>query len=101
MANTKIEFLVKAPKKEEVYLVGNVKALGEWDASKGILLTYCKELNCYHASKMLPLDAKIEFKVLAGKTWEQVEKGTWFEDVPNHSITAKKGTKVEVEVANF
>ena len=101
MANTKIEFLVKSPLKDELYLVGNVKALGEWDASKGVLLTYCAECGRYTASKMLPADTNVEFKVLAGKTWDAVEKGTWGEDVANHAFVATKGTKVEVEVLNF
>lgn len=101
MANTKVEFLVKAPCKDELYLVGNVPALGEWNAAKGAKLTYCNECGCYTASKLLPVDSNVEFKVLAGKTWDAVEKGTWGEDVANHAFVAVKGTKVEVEVLNF
>lgn len=101
MANTKIEFLVSAPVKDELYLVGNIPALGEWNAAKGVKLTYCAECGRYTASKLLPADANVEFKVLAGKTWDAVEKGAWGEDVANHAFVAAKGTKVEVEVLNF
>ncbi len=101
MANTKIEFLVKAPHKDELYLVGNVSALGEWNPAKGVKMTYCEECGCYTASKLLPVDTNVEFKVLAGKTWDAVEKGTWGEDVANHAFVATKGTKVEIEVYNF
>lgn len=101
MANTKVEFLVKAPVKKEVYLVGNVAALGEWDAAKGVKLSYCEECGCYTASKLLPVDANVEFKVLAGKNWDAVEKGAYGEDVANHAFVATKGTKVEIEVLNF
>ncbi len=101
MANTKIEFLVKAPTTGDLYLVGNVKALGEWDASKAVKLNYCEECGKYTVSKLLPLDSFIEFKILAGKTWDKVEKGTWCEDIANHTFVATKGTKVEIEVYNF
>lgn len=101
MANTKVEFLVKAPIKDEVYIVGSIKALGEWDPAKAVKLSYCTECGQYQASKLLPLDTNIEFKVIAGKTWDYVEKGTWGEDVANHAFVARKGTKVEVEVFNF
>ncbi|MDE5715329.1 MAG: hypothetical protein K2I42_04275 [Anaeroplasmataceae bacterium] len=101
MANTKVEFLVKAPAGNDLYLVGNVLALGEWNATKGVKLTYCDECGLYTASKLLPAGENIEFKVLAGKSWDAVEKGTWGEDVPNHAFVASKGIKVEVEVVRF
>ena len=101
MANTKIEFLVKAPVKADLYLVGNIPALGAWDAAKGVKLTYCEECGLYTASKLLPADTNVEFKVLAGKSWDAVEKGAWGEDVANHAFVAAKGTKVEIEVVKF
>ena len=101
MANTKIEFLVKAPQNEELYLVGNIPALGEWNPTKGVKLSYCKECGKYTVSKLLPVDTNVEFKVLAGKTWDAVEKGNWGEDVANHAFVAAKGTKVEIEVLSF
>ena len=101
MANTKIEFLVKAPAQAEVYLVGNVPALGDWNPAKGLKLTYCADCGCYTGSKLLPADTNVEFKVVAGKSWDAVEKGTWGEDVANHSFVAVKGTKVEIEVVRF
>lgn len=101
MANTKVEFLVKAPVKKDLYLVGNVAALGEWDASKGVKLSYCEECGRYTASKLLPVDTNVEFKVLAGKSWDAVEKGSFGEDVANHAFVAAKGTKVEIEVVSF
>ena len=101
MANTKVEFLVKSPVKGDLFVVGNVTALGAWDPSKGVKLSYCEECGCYTASKLLPVDENVEFKVLAGKTWDAVEKGAWGEDVANHAFVAAKGTKVEVEVVKF
>ncbi|MDE7263567.1 MAG: hypothetical protein K2N64_02775 [Anaeroplasmataceae bacterium] len=101
MANTRIEFLVKSPIKEELYIVGNVPALGDWNPAKGAKLSFCEECGCYTASKLLPIDSNVEFKVVAGKSWEHVEKGTWGEEVANHAFVVAKGTKVEIEVFNF
>ncbi len=100
MANTKIEFVVHATKGLDLYLCGNVTALGEWDAAKAVKLSYCADCNSYTVSKMLPADETIEFKVLSAKDWNAVEKGFNHEDVANHSFVAVKGTKVEVS-ANF
>ncbi len=101
MANTKVEFLIKAPKEKELYVVGNVPALGDWNPEKGMKLTFCEECSCYTGSKLLPVDSNIEFKVVAGKDWNGVEKGQWGEEVSNHAFVAVKGTKVEVVVASF
>lgn len=103
MANTKIQFLVKANNvsTNELYLVGNIKALGEWNAEKAVTLTYCAECGYFTVAKMIPAGETVEFKVLAAKTWDAVEKGIWCEDVMNHSFVAAKGVKVEIEIANF
>ena len=100
MANTKVEFFVKAPAGLNLYLVGNVSALGEWDASKAVKLTYCDECGNYTLSKLLPAGENVEFKVLSAKSWDAVEKDVWKNDVPNHAFVVAKGSKVEVEV-NF
>lgn len=101
MANTKIEFCVKAPKGLDLYLCGSVAALGQWDASKAVKLSYCEDCGCYTVAKLLPAGETVEFKVLAAKDWSKAEKGMWNEDVSNHCFVAEKGTKVELEVSNF
>lgn len=98
MANTKIEFLVKAPEGLDVFICGNKSVLGDWDASKAVKLSYCADCGLYTASKLLPAGEVVEFKVLKAKNWDAVEKGSWNEDVANHQFVAEKGTKVEVEV---
>ncbi len=97
MANTKVEILVKAPAGLDLYLVGNVTALGEWNPSKAVKLEYCDVCGNYKVSKLLPVDENIEFKVLAAKSWDAVEKDGYNNDVPNHTFVATKGSKVEVE----
>ncbi len=101
MANTKVEFCVNAPKGLNLYICGNVDALGAWDASKAVKLTYCEDCGCYTVAKLLPAGETVEFKVLAAKDWSKAEKGMWNEDLANHSFVVVKGTKVEVGVSNF
>ena len=102
MANTKVEFRIKTNQPvDELYLIGNVHALGEWELSKAVKLELCNECGCYTVSKMLPAGQTDEFKVLAKKDWNNVEKGYYNEEVLNHTFVAEKGMKVEIEVPNF
>ncbi|MCI5582554.1 MAG: hypothetical protein MR357_02420 [Anaeroplasma sp.] len=102
MANTKVEIrvAVKADAKD-VYLVGSTTSLGAWDAKKAVKLEYCEKCGKFTTSKMLPAGETVEFKVLAGKTWDAVEKGDTGYELENHSFIAAKGLVVEVEVVNF
>lgn len=102
MANTKVEFKVAVNTScEEVYLVGSVSVLGEWNPKKAVKLEYCEECKKYTVSKMLPAGETVEFKVLAAKSWDAVEKGANGEEVENHVIVPAKGLSVEVEVESF
>ena len=62
---------------------------------------YTKENDVFTLSKQFDADANVEFKVLAGKTYDAVEKGVYGEEVANRTFTATKGLSVEAEVANF
>lgn len=102
MANTKIQFLVEANvSTEELYLVGNINQLGGWDLKKAVKLTLCPECGKYTVSKMIPAGAEVEFKIVKDLNWESVEKGSWNEDITNHTFTASKGLKVEIVCHNF
>ena len=100
MANCKVEFIVKAPS-QEVYLVGSVQALGNWDVTKAVKLTFNEETNTFTAAKMLPVGEFIEYKLLGGKDWSLAEKGIWNEELGNRSFTANKKEVVEVIVTSF
>lgn len=101
MANTKVVIKVAAPASKELYLVGNTTALGAWNPSKAVKLEYCTECGKYTVTKMLPADETVEFKVLAAKSFDAVEKGANGEELQNHSFVVSKGLTVEVEVLNF
>lgn len=102
MANTKVEFKVSVNAEcSEVYLVGSVLSLGQWNPKKAVKLEYCEACNKYTVSKLLPAGETVEFRLLAAKSWDAVEKGVWGEEVENHVIVPQKGLIVEVEVSNF
>ncbi len=102
MANTKVEFKVSAPEGvNTVYVCGSVKGLGDWDVKKAVELKKCPECGKFVVTKMLPLGETVEFKVLADKNWDSVEKGASGEELTNHSFIAEKGLVVEVDVVKF
>ena len=98
MAKVTVKFVVKANVKK-AYVVGNTDNLGAWNPAKAVALTL--EDGVFTTSKQFDANANVEFKVLAGKTFDAVEKGAYGEEVANRSFTATKGLKVEAEVANF
>ena len=102
MANTKVEIKVAVNTPcEEVYVVGSVPALGEWNPKKAVKLEKCEACGKYTVAKLLPAGEPVEFKVLCAKTWDSVEKGYNGEELPNHTMVPNKGLCVEVEVECF
>jgi ribosomal protein L31 len=100
MANTKVTIKVVS-KASKLFLVGSTKNLGAWDAKKAVELEYCEKCGAFFTDKLLPAGEVVEFKVLTAKSWDNVEKGAWGEEVANHSFVAEKGLEVVVEVNNF
>ncbi len=98
MAKVTVKFVVKANVKK-AYIVGSTDNLGAWNPAKALALTL--EDGVFTASKQFDAGANVEFKVLAGKTFDAVEKGVYGEEVANRTFTATKGLKVEAEVVNF
>jgi len=95
MANVNVKIKVNACA-DKLYVCGSTKNLGEWDAKKAI------EANKDGVvSKLFAEGETVEFKVLADKNWNNVEKGAFGEEVANHTFVAKKGLTVEISVENF
>ncbi len=100
--NTKVTFKVTCDANfAELYVCGNVAQLGEWTPAKAVKLVYNEETKCYEASKMLPVDSHVEYKVLAAKDWASVECHNDGNEAANHSFVAVKGHVEEVHVACF
>ena len=95
MAKVTVKFVVKTNAKA-AYVCGSTENLGSWDAKKAVALTNTDGV--FSVSKQFEAGSTVEFKVLAGKTWDKVEKGNWGEEVANRSFVAAKGLTVEAEV---
>ena len=84
---------------DEMYLCGENRASGSWDAAHATKMKRTED--GFRAIKYLPVGKPFEFKVLAAPSWYRVEKGTWREEIPNHVITAEKGMVVHMNIPNF
>lgn len=102
MAKCKVEFVITSNKNlEAVYLVGNLKELGQWNPAKAVKVAYDENAKAYKLSKMLPVNEVVEYKILANPTWDNVEVGMWKEELENHIFEAKKCHVEKVGVGFF
>lgn len=102
VTNVKVEFFVTTGKDvDSLYLVGSDAKVGAWDETKAVKLEYNPAKGAFYASKMIKAGTVVEFKILSDKSWANVEKGYYGEEVPNRVFTAEKGAKVIVDVQNF
>ena len=85
---------------EDLYIVGSLKNLGAWDASKAVKMTKTSE-GAFEIIKQMPEGETVEYKLLAAPSWDAVEKGQFHEDFPNHSFVVEKGLEVLTEVHYF
>ena len=100
MSNVSVKFVVNTNSSNKVYIVGSIPQLGSWNPAKAIELK--NEGNgVFSLSKMMATGQMVEFKILADKTWDKVEKGVYSEEVQNHIITPEKGLVVEINISRF
>jgi len=85
---------------EEVYLVGNTKNLGAWDVEKAVKMEKINNTT-FKVTKRFNTSEEVEYKVIATKNWENVEKGIFTEDVENHHFVAKKGHFEDIYIHSF
>lgn len=101
-ATTKVEFFITcACDVKSLYIVGSDAKFGEWNPEKAIKVDYNDEKKSFYLTKMLPVGASYEFKILADKSWNRVEKGYYGEEIENRSFVVAKGLKVVAKVLNF
>ncbi|MBQ9520706.1 MAG: hypothetical protein IJR67_04425 [Acholeplasmatales bacterium] len=94
MANVKVTIKVSGPAKK-FYVVGNTKNLGEWNPKNAVLVEDGV------VAKQFADGETVEFKVLAGKNWDKVEKLANGDERENRSFVAKKGLVVEAAAESF
>lgn len=85
---------------DQLYLIGNVAALGAWDATKSKKMT--KKGDVFTTSIPAKFGEMIEFKIACKPSWCNVEKGMFGEELPNHAVLIElEETTVEIGVSNF
>ena len=85
---------------QEVYIVGNTKNLGAWNTKNATKMKVVNE-NTFEVTKRFNVGENIEYKVVATKNWENVEKGIFAEDVENHHFIAEKGHFENIYIHSF
>jgi len=68
------------PPDASVFIAGGIPALGPWDPGK-VKLGKIGDLS-YAITLMLPAGLEFKYKFTRG-SWETVEKGRWFEEIPD------------------
>ncbi len=86
---------------KEIYAVGNVAKLGAWDLDKAISLKYIKSLGGYSVSRKFNVGTEIEFKLLNAKSWNNVEKGMFNEEIKNHNVIVNEDTTIVIDVYHW
>lgn len=84
---------------DRLYICGEIHSAGEWDAAKAKPMKYTDK--GWRAIKILPIGSVFAFKILKGQSWQNVEKGTWGEEIANHEIVAAKGLVVTMPIPSF
>jgi hypothetical protein len=97
-----VAFAVSVPvgfERADIFICGDIAALGAWVPRAALALV--PENGIYKRTISLPRGQRVEFKVVAGKDWDTVEKGVWWEEVQNHSFVADADKIVELHVYHF
>ena len=83
----------------EIYLVGNVDELGNWNPENA--LTLVKKNNVYTKTKTFFAGEKIEFKFLLNKTFDKVELDENFVEIANREFVCNESQTINLTVKNF
>ena len=96
-----VKFYVKTNENvEDIYLVGNTKNMGFWDVKKSTKMKRLED-GTFKATKRFLIEENVEYKVVANKNWENVERGMFKEEFENHSFQAIKGHYEDIFVHYF
>ena len=85
----------------EIYAVGNIAKFGEWDLEKAVTLKYVKSVGGYSVSRKVAVGTNVEFKLLNAKSWNNVEKGIFTEEIKNHTVTVNEDTTLVIDVYHW
>ncbi|MEG1394985.1 MAG: carbohydrate-binding module family 20 domain-containing protein [Clostridia bacterium] len=99
--NMKINVEIKAKEVPSViYLCGNSPKLGLWKCSKALRVE--RGANGIFSTVVKCNNGEIlEFKILKGCEWKDVEKGIYNEEIVDHAVDPKYGKEVTIVVWNW
>lgn len=86
------------PEDAPVYIAGNIDALGPWDPGK-VPLGKIGE-GRYAITLLLPVGTKLQYKFTRG-SWETVEKGEEFREIPDRELEVLGDVSVPIEIVNW
>ncbi len=86
------------PPDASVFISGSIPSLGPWDPGK-VELGKIGDLS-YAITLMLPAGLEFQYKFTRG-SWETVEKGRWFEEIPDREHDVIGDETVAVRVLNW
>ena len=86
------------PPDASIYISGNIRSLGPWDPGKVKLGAIGDQT--YAITLILPAGLDFQYKFTRG-SWESVEKGRWFEEIPDREHHVLGDETVTVRVHNW
>jgi predicted alpha/beta superfamily hydrolase len=86
------------PPDASVFIAGSISSLGPWDPGK-VKLGKIGDLS-YAITLMLPAGLEFQYKFTRG-SWETVEKGRWFEEIPDREHDVIGDETVMVHILNW
>lgn len=86
------------PKESELYIAGNIPALGRWRPDEVRLQR--NEDGRYTAKLRLPIGTELEYKFTLG-SWERVEKSSRGTEIPNRRWKVDGDALIEVEIQSW
>lgn len=98
MLTFKVHVPESTPLDASVFIAGNVEMLGPWDPGKIELGRIGEHL--YAITLVLPVDTDLRYKFTRG-SWETVEKGSGFEEIPDRELAVVGDADVVVWVENW
>ena len=102
MGKCRVTFNITSDVKcDSVFLVGNIKELGDWNVEKALEAKYDEKSNSYKLVKQLEAGTEVAFKICSANSWDNVEKGEWSSEIENHTFVVAKGLVVKAHVKYF
>jgi predicted alpha/beta superfamily hydrolase len=98
MVTFKVFAPADTPSDASVFIAGNIPSLGPWDPGKVKLGNIGDRT--YAITLILPPGLDLQYKFTRG-SWETVEKGRWFEEIPDREHHVLGDETVAVNVQNW